>query len=60
MTQPVKIAPDVCHISLLPRNAVNTYVIGSTLIDAGIRGCGPQGSPEKPFWLPPICCRSRF
>lgn len=42
MIQPIKLASDVCHIPLMPRNAVNAYVIGSTLIDAGIRGSGPQ------------------
>lgn len=32
-----EIAPDVFHIPVLPRNGVNTYLIGDVLVDTGIR-----------------------
>src|SRR3954467_7799631 len=32
-----QIAPDVFHLPVLPRNAVNTYVVGDVLVDTGIR-----------------------
>ncbi|OOB82603.1 MBL fold metallo-hydrolase [Flavobacterium columnare] len=32
-----KIAPEVFHIPLLPRNSVNCYIIEGVLVDAGIR-----------------------
>src|SRR3954451_3160674 len=32
-----EIAPDVFHLPVLPRNAVNTYVVGDVLVDTGIR-----------------------
>jgi len=35
-----KIAQDVFQIQLLPRNSINAYVIGSVLVDAGIRSSG--------------------
>jgi glyoxylase-like metal-dependent hydrolase (beta-lactamase superfamily II) len=35
-----KIADDVFHIPLMPRNLINCYVIGGVLIDAGIQGSG--------------------
>ncbi len=38
----IEIAPNVYQIPLMPRNSINAYLIGSTLIDAGIRSAGPQ------------------
>src|SRR4051794_33035901 len=32
-----EIAPDVFHIPVLPRNGVNTYLVGDVLVDTGIR-----------------------
>jgi glyoxylase-like metal-dependent hydrolase (beta-lactamase superfamily II) len=32
-----QIAPDVFHVPVLPRNGVNTYVIGDVLVDTGLR-----------------------
>jgi hydroxyacylglutathione hydrolase len=32
-----EIAPDVWHLPVTPRNAVNTYVIGNVLVDTGLR-----------------------
>ena len=32
-----EIAPDVFHIPVMPRNAVNTYLVGDVLVDTGIR-----------------------
>ena len=32
-----QIAPDVFHIPVLPRNGVNTYLVGDVLVDTGIR-----------------------
>jgi glyoxylase-like metal-dependent hydrolase (beta-lactamase superfamily II) len=32
-----QIAPDVFHLPLMPRNAVNAYLIGDVLVDTGMR-----------------------
>jgi glyoxylase-like metal-dependent hydrolase (beta-lactamase superfamily II) len=32
-----EIAPDVFHLPVVPRNAVNTYVVGDVLVDTGLR-----------------------
>ena len=32
-----EIAPGVWHLPVMPRNAVNTYVIGNVLVDTGLR-----------------------
>jgi glyoxylase-like metal-dependent hydrolase (beta-lactamase superfamily II) len=32
-----QIAPDVFHVPLAPRNAINAYLIGDVLVDTGIR-----------------------
>src|SRR3954471_10932794 len=32
-----ELAPDVFHIPVLPRNAVNTYLLGDVLVDTGMR-----------------------
>ena len=32
-----EVAPDVFHIPVLPRNAVNTYLVGDVLVDTGLR-----------------------
>jgi glyoxylase-like metal-dependent hydrolase (beta-lactamase superfamily II) len=32
-----QIAPDVFHIPVLPRNGVNTYLLGDVLVDTGLR-----------------------
>jgi glyoxylase-like metal-dependent hydrolase (beta-lactamase superfamily II) len=32
-----EIAPDVFHIPVLPRNGVNTYLVGDVLVDTGLR-----------------------
>jgi hydroxyacylglutathione hydrolase len=32
-----EIAPDVFHLPVLPRDAVNTYLVGDVLVDTGIR-----------------------
>jgi hydroxyacylglutathione hydrolase len=32
-----EIAPEVFHIPVLPRNGVNTYLVGDVLVDTGIR-----------------------
>ena len=37
-----QLAPDVWHLPLMPRNAVNTYVIGDVLVDAGIKQHGKR------------------
>ena len=36
----IKIAKDVFQIPVTPRQLVNTYLIGSTLIDAGVKFSG--------------------
>ncbi len=36
----IEIADDVFHIPLGPRNAINAYLVGGVLIDAGIRWSG--------------------
>ena len=36
----IQIAPDVYHIPVMPRYLINTYLIGSVLIDAGIKLSG--------------------
>ena len=36
----IQIAKDVFQIPVMPRQLVNTYLIGSTLIDAGIKFSG--------------------
>lgn len=38
----LEIADNVYQIPLFPRNGVNAYLIGSTLIDAGIRSSGKR------------------
>lgn len=35
-----KIAEDVFHIPLMPRNSINCYLIGEVLVDAGIKSSG--------------------
>jgi len=37
----IQIANDVFQIPIMPRQLVNTYLIGSTLVDAGIKFSGP-------------------
>ena len=32
-----EIAPDVFHIPVVPRNGVNTYLVGDVLVDTGLR-----------------------
>jgi glyoxylase-like metal-dependent hydrolase (beta-lactamase superfamily II) len=32
-----EIAPDVFHLPVMPRNAVNTYLLGDVLVDTGMR-----------------------
>ena len=32
----IEIAPDVFHLALVPRNAINAYVIGDVIVDAGV------------------------
>jgi hydroxyacylglutathione hydrolase len=32
-----EIAPDVFHIPVMPRNGVNTYLVGDVLVDTGLR-----------------------
>jgi glyoxylase-like metal-dependent hydrolase (beta-lactamase superfamily II) len=32
-----EIAPDVFHLPVVPRNAVNTYLVGDVLVDTGLR-----------------------
>src|SRR4051812_18447972 len=32
-----EIAPDVFHLPLMPRNAVNAYLLGDVLVDTGMR-----------------------
>jgi glyoxylase-like metal-dependent hydrolase (beta-lactamase superfamily II) len=32
-----QIAPDVFHLPVLPRNGVNTYIVGDVLVDTGLR-----------------------
>lgn len=37
----IPIAPDVTQLALAPRQAINAYLIGSILVDAGIRASAP-------------------
>jgi glyoxylase-like metal-dependent hydrolase (beta-lactamase superfamily II) len=38
----IEVAEDVFQISVFPRHAVNVYLIGSVLVDAGVRSSGAQ------------------
>src|SRR5438270_9880751 len=37
-----EVAPDVWQIPLLPRNAVNAYLVGDVIVDAGAKGMGKK------------------
>ncbi|MFN8437407.1 MAG: MBL fold metallo-hydrolase [Cytophagales bacterium] len=37
-----EVAPNVYQIALFPRNSINCYLVGDTLIDAGIRSSGSK------------------
>jgi len=37
-----QVAPDVWQIPLLPRNAVNAYLVGDVIVDAGAKGMGKK------------------
>lgn len=39
--QTILIAPGVTQLALAPRQAINAYLIGSVLVDAGVRGSAP-------------------